>query len=296
MGNGETPAPPPAPIGGRMHTFFDYVLIIVGATLNAVALVVFLLPNEVVAGGLTGIAVIARLALGIPFGAVLLVLNLPLLVMQWRLLGGFRSILRTLVGVTVLALMTEVLQPLLPTVTEDRLLIITYGGGLAGLGLAMVFHGRGTTGGADILARLFNRYRGWRIGRTMLALNAVVYTLAGVLFGPEPAMVALLMSYVMSRTLDAVLHGLASSRVVMIVTAQPGKVRAAVVHIMGRGLTMIPATGGHSGRRKGLLYAVIPRADIQRMKLQVLDSDPGAFITVMTPREAVGGFHLAPPG
>lgn len=291
----ETPVQPSF-AGGRLRTFFDFVLIVAGASLNAVSLVVFLLPNEVVAGGITGLAVIARLALGVPFGVALLAMNLPLVIMQWRLLGGFHSILRTLVGVTVLAVMTEVLQPLLPTVTADRLLIITYGGGLAGLGLAMVFHGRGTTGGADILARLFNRHRGWRIGRTMLGLNAVVFGLAGLLFGPEPAMVALLMSYVMSRTLDAVLHGLSSSRVVMIVTSQPGKVREAVVQIMGRGLTMIPATGGHSGRRKGLLYAVIPRADIQRMKLRVLDSDPSAFITIMTPREAVGGFHLAPRG
>jgi uncharacterized membrane-anchored protein YitT (DUF2179 family) len=284
------------PIGGRWRTIFDFVLIVTGASLNAVALVVFLLPNQVVAGGLTGIAVIARLAMGMPFGVALLAMNLPLVILQWRLLGGFRSILRTLVGIAVLALMTDFLQPLLPTVTEDRLLIITYGGGLSGLGLAMVFHGRGTTGGADILARLFNRYRGWRIGRTMLGLNAIVYCLAVLLFGPEPAMVALLMSYVMSRTLDAVLHGLASSRVVMIVTSKPGKVRESVVQIMGRGLTMIPATGGHSGHRKGLLYAVIPRADVQRMKLRVLDSDPGAFITIMTPREAVGGFHLASPG
>lgn len=289
----KTPAQPRM-IGGRWRVFLDFALIVVGATLNAAALAVFLLPNEVVAGGLTGLAVIARLALGVPFSVALLALNVPLLIMQWRLLGGFRSIVRTMTGVTVLAVMTEVLQPLLPAVTEDRLLIITYGGVLAGLGLAMVFQGRGTTGGADILARLFNRYRGWRIGRTMLGLNVIVYTLAGLLFGPEPAMVALLLSYVMSRTLDAVLHGLASSRVVMIVTAEPGKVRQAVVHIMGRGLTLIPATGGHSGRRKGLLYAVIPRADIQRLKLRVLDSDPEAFITVMTPREAVGGFNLKP--
>jgi len=290
------PTVQPGPVGGRLRTIFDFVLIVAGAGLNAVALVVFLLPNDVVAGGMTGLAVIVRLALGIPFGLVLLAMNLPLLILQWRLLGGLHSILRTLVGVIVLAAMTEALQPLLPTVTTDRLLIITYGGGLAGLGLAMVFHGRGTTGGADILARLFNRYYGWRIGRTMLALNAIVFSLAGVLFGPEPAMVALLMSYVMSRILDAVLHGLASSRVVMIVTEQPSRVREAVVQIMGRGLTMIPATGGHSGRRKGLLYAVIPRADIQRLKLRVLDSDPGAFITVMTPREAVGGFHLGQAG
>ncbi len=279
----------------RLRNTLDYVLIVVGAALTAAALVVFLVPNQVVAGGLTGVAVIFQLSLGIPLSVALLVLNLPLLVLQWWKLGGARAFMRTLVGVAAVSVFTEVLAPLLPVVTHDRLLVISYGGGLSGLGLALVFQGRGTTGGADILARACNQYLGWSIGRTMLGVNTVVYGAAGLLYGAEPAMVALLLSFVMARVLDTVLHGVTSSRVVMIVTERPNEVREAVVRILGRGLTMLPAVGGHTGRKKSMLYAVVPRADIQRMKLRTLDRDPQAFITVLTPREALGGFHLAQP-
>jgi len=283
------------PIAGPWRTAVEYLLIVAGAGLVALSLTMFLLPNNVVAGGVTGLAVIAELSLKIPLGAALLVFNVPLLVLQWRLLGGPAVFARTLVGVLALAVLTEVLRPMVEPVTDDRLLIICYGGGLSGLGLAMVFHGRGTTGGADILARLCNRYLGWSIGRTLLGFNVVIYGLAAQLYGPEPAMVALLMAYVLARVLDTVLHGLASSRAVMIVTDKPNDVREAVIKVMARGLTILPAIGGHTGRKKSLLYVVVPRGDIQRLKLRVMDKDPTAFITVLTPREAVGGFHLAKP-
>ncbi len=279
----------------RLRNVLDYLLILVGAAITAVALVVFLVPNEVVAAGLTGVAVILEVSVGVPLGLGLVLLNIPLLALQWFKLGGASAFVRTLVGVAAVAVFSEVLGPMLPAVTDDRLLVISYGGGLSGLGLALVFQGRGTTGGSDILARLCNRYLGWSVGRTMLGMNTIVYGAAGLLYGAEPAMVALLLSFVMARVLDAVLHGVTSSRVVMIVTEQPQTVREAVVRLLGRGLTMLPAQGGHSGRRKTMLYAVVPRADIQRLKLRVLDRDPHAFITIMTTREAMGGFHLTQP-
>jgi uncharacterized membrane-anchored protein YitT (DUF2179 family) len=280
---------------GILQTILDYTLIIVGAALNAAAIVTLLLPNAVVAGGVTGLAVIADLSLPVSFGLALVLLNLPLIWVQWRFLGGTRFVVRTIVGVLALSMFTELLSPMLPPVTHDRLLVVVYGGVLGGLGLAMVFQGRGTTGGADILGRLCHRYFGWSIGRTILGMNVIVYGLAAWLYGAEPAMLALLLSYVMSHTLDAVLHGMSSSRAVWIVTEQPEAVTEAVTRVMGRGLTALEATGGHTGRQKTMFYAVVPRADIQRLKRRVLDRDPAAFITVMAPRESVGGFHLASP-
>jgi uncharacterized membrane-anchored protein YitT (DUF2179 family) len=273
----------------------EYALILLGALLNAVSINVFLLPNDVIAGGVTGLAMIGELSLGIPFGLVLVALNVPLLILQWRLLGGVGAFIRTVTGIAALATFTQVLQPYLPEVTYDRLLVICYGGGLGGLGLALVFLGRGTTGGADILAKLCHRWFGWSFGRTLLLVNALAYGLAGLLYGPEPAMVALLLSFVMGRTLDAVLHGISSSRAVLIITELPNDVRQGITRNLGRGLTLVPATGGYSGRKKTLMYVVVPRADIQRLKLRVLERDPGAFITVLTPREAVGGFQLVHP-
>ncbi|MEZ4386894.1 MAG: YitT family protein [Candidatus Krumholzibacteriia bacterium] len=278
-----------------LRSVVEYALIIVGAALNAVAIVTLLLPNEVVAGGVTGLAVIADLSTPIPFGVALLVMNLPLVWVQWRYLGGARFVARTIVGVVALSAFTELLAPILPPITHDRLLTVVYGGVLGGLGLAMVFHGRGTTGGADILGRLCHRYFGWSIGRTLLGMNVLVYGLAAFLYGAEPAMLALLLSYVMSQTLDTALHGMSGSRAVWIVSERPDAVTEVVTRAMGRGLTAIAATGGHSGQDKAMLYAVVPRADIQRLKLRVLQCDPAAFITVLTPRESVGGFQLANP-
>jgi uncharacterized membrane-anchored protein YitT (DUF2179 family) len=284
--------------GGRngvLRNLVDYALILVGAALNAVAINSFLIPNKIVSGGLTGLAVIGDLSLGLPFGAVLVLLNLPLVVLQWRLLGGIPVVVRTIVGVGALAVLTEVTAPILPVATNDKLLTIAYGGFLCGLGLALVFHGRGTTGGSDILGRLCHRYFGWSIGRTILTTNVLVYGLAAVLYGPEPAMLALLLSYVMSHTLDAVLHGMTSSRVVWIVTDEPEAVTEAITRHLGRGMTRMRAEGGHSGVDRAMLYTVVPRSDTQRLKRRVLERDPQAFITVMTPRESVGGFHLASP-
>ncbi len=277
--------------GSTLRIVFDYVLVVLGSALIAAALDVFLLPNQVVAGGVTGLAAIAHLALGLPFGLVLIGLNVPLCVLQWRFLGGLNALARTITGVISVALFADLMTTWLPPVTDDRLLIITFGGGLSGLGLALVFHGRGTTGGADILARVLHRAWGWRFGQTLLGVNILVYGLAAVLFGPEPAMIALLVSFVMSRALDSILHGLSSSRAVLVVSAQPDRVREAVTRTMGRGLTILPAEGGYSGRQTSILYVVVPRADIQRLKLRIFDQDPGAFLTILTPQEAVGGFQ-----
>lgn len=273
----------------------DYLLIIVGATISAVAVDALLIPNEIVAGGLAGLAVIAQISLGLPFGVVFAVLNLPLVVIQWRLLGGTRAVVRTIVGVSVYSLATYLLAPVLPVITEDRLLTIAYGGFLSGVGLALVFRGRGTTGGTDIIGRLLHHYQGWSLGQTALAFNVIVYGLAALLYGPEPAMVALLTSYVLAQTLDGALHGMTASRVVWVVTDRPTIVTEVITRHLGRGVTALRAEGGHSGRRKSMLYVVVPRSDTQRLKLRVLERDPDAFITVLTPRESVGGFHLATP-
>jgi uncharacterized membrane-anchored protein YitT (DUF2179 family) len=273
----------------------DIMLILAGAGLNAVAINTLLIPNEIVAGGITGLALIAELQLSIPISVALLVLNLPLVVLQWRCLGGLGSVLRTILGVVALALLTEVTHGVVGPITEDRLLVVVYGGVLSGVGLALVFLGRGTTGGGDILGRLFFQFFGWGIGRTMLGVNVLVYGLAAWLFGLEPAMLALLLSYVMSHTLDAVLHGMTSNRVVWVVSRHPERVSTSITRELGRGVTTLPGRGGHTGTEVGFLYIVVPRSGVQRLKREITRTDPDAFITIMSPRESIGGFQSTTP-
>lgn len=285
----------PSAIRRAGRILLDILLIIAGAGLNALAINALLIPNEIVAGGVTGLAVIADLRLGLPIGWALVIMNVPLIFLQWRFLGGLGSVLRTALGVASLAAITSWSGGWVGPLTEDRLLVVVYGGVLSGVGLALVFLGRGTTGGGDILGRLCFQFFGWGIGRTMLAVNVVVYGLAGVLFGLEPAMLALLLSYVMSHTLDAVLHGMSSNRVVWIVSRRPDRVTESIARNLGRGVTAISGRGGHSGREVGLLYIVVPRSGIQRLKREILLTDPEAFVTIMSPRESIGGYQSTVP-
>ncbi len=288
-------SPDQTPTRAWLRPTMDVLLIIVGAGLNALAVNVLLVPNEIVAGGFLGLAVMGEIQLNIPVGWTLLAINAPLVWLQWRFLGGVGSVLRTILGVVSLSVLTAVTRDWVGPITDDRLLVVVYGGVLGGIGLALVFLGRGTTGGGDILSRLCFRFFGWGFGRTMLGVNILVYGLAGILFGMEPVMLALLMSYVMSQTLDSVLHGMNSSRVAFIVSRHPHQVSQRVARELGRGVTKLQGEGGHTGQNVGFLYIVVPRSGLQRMKRVVLDSDPDAFITVMSPRESVGGYQSTVP-
>jgi uncharacterized membrane-anchored protein YitT (DUF2179 family) len=272
----------------------DYALIVLGASLNAAAIDLFLVPNDIVAGGVTGLAIILHHLVRVPVGLAILVLNLPILWLGWRHMGGLGFFTRTVTGAVVLGLGTDLLAPFLPALTHDRLLIVFYGGIMAGTGLAMVFRGRGTTGGADVLGRLANRWWGFDIGRSMLAVNVLVYGLAAGIFGPEPAMLALLLSFITTRTLDTVLHGLTSTRSAFIVCRDPERVRDSILANLHRGVTLLEGRGGYTGERRTVLYVVVARSEAQRLKHRVLEIDPDAFVAFYTPQEVTGGFPQAP--
>ncbi|MFO7653057.1 MAG: YitT family protein [Candidatus Krumholzibacteriia bacterium] len=279
-----------------LRNLIEYLEIVAGALISAAALGMFLIPNQVVAGGVTGLSIILEFITPLTVGTALLLLNLPILWLGWRYAGGRRFFLRTLVGLVTLAAGTDLLRPLLPVPTTDRLLIIVYGGLMSGLGLALVFMGRGTTGGADVLARLANQWFGVSVGRALLALNVVIYSVAGLLFGPEPAMVALLLSYVMARTMDAVLHGISATRAAFIVTDRPDEVRDIILGKLGRGATILPAEGGFAQVRRSVLFVVVARADVQRLKRRIGEADAEAFVTILVPSEVQGGYPFPRSG
>jgi uncharacterized membrane-anchored protein YitT (DUF2179 family) len=277
----------------RWGVFYDYLRVVAGAVIIGVSIDLFLVPNNVVSGGITGLAILINHLTGVPVGVSMLVLNTPLLWLGWRYSGGPGFLMRTIVGVVVLALSIDLLAPVLSTPTEDRLLVIFYGGAMGGLGLALVFRGRGTTGGVDILGQLANRFWGWDIGQAMLAVNILVFGLAGLLFGPEPAMVALLLAFVTTKSLDAMMHGLSATRSALIISDQHDRIRESVLEHLGRGVTVLHATGGYTGEERKVLYVVVQRHEAQRLRQRIHEADPGAFVSFYSPQEVMGGFPQA---
>lgn len=275
----------------------DYAQIVIGSVLVALGTNLFLVPNNVVSGGITGVAIIGHTLLHTPVGAGVFVLNLPLLWLGWRFAGGGRFIIATAVAVTVLSVTIDATAPFLKAATHDRLLVICYGGLLDGLGSGLVFRGRGTTGGTDVFARLARRYLGMPMGTSLLLMNLVIFAAAGRIYGLEPVMVALALAFVSARVVDLVQDGLSTARAAIIVSAKPDEIRSAVIDRLNRGVTILHGEGGYSQEERTVLFVVVNAAEVVRLKRILAEVDRKAFITITHAREVLGeGFAPNRPG
>ncbi len=281
---------------GRLGVAFDYLQILIGALLVAAGTNLFFVPNNVVSGGVVGVGIIAHALFNAPVGVVSLALNIPLLAIGWKWAGGVRFFARTAFAVAVMSAAIDLSAPFLHAPTQDRLLVICYGGLLDGLGMGLVFRGRGTTGGTDIIARLAHRYLGLGIGQTLLAVNVLIFAVAGFFFGAEAVMVALALAFVSARTLDTVQAGFSVSRQAMIVSARPEEVRDTILHNLGRGVTVLEGRGGFTGDPRPILWVVVASHEVGRLKRRVAEVDPKAFVAISTAQEVLGeGFAPTRP-
>jgi uncharacterized membrane-anchored protein YitT (DUF2179 family) len=199
------------------------------------------------------------------------------------------------VSVLVLSAAIDLLAPLLTPPTSDRLLVICYGGLLDGLGMGLVFRGRGSTGGTDVLARLAHRFLGVGIGQALLAMNVVIFAAAGFIFGAEAVMVALALAFVSARVLDVVQSGFAAARSALIISTAPERVKTAVLERLGRGVTVLAGQGGYTGEPRPVLYVVVAAHEVGRLKRLVAEADPEAFVAIAPAQEVLGeGFSPHP--
>ena len=280
------------PASGPLRVLADYLQIILGATLVGIGTNLFFVPNKVVSGGVTGIAILMHYTLGTKVGLVNLLLNIPLMVIGWRWAGGMKFLLRTIVAVVVMSAVIDFSAPFLLPPTGDRLLVICYGGLLDGLGMGLVFRARGTTGGTDVLARIAHRTLGLGIGQSLLAMNLLIFGAAAFEFGAEAVMVALALAFVSARVLDTVQSGFSVARQAIIMTKKPGRVRDAIFQYLGRGVTFIDATGGFSGEARPMVYVVVAAHEVARLKLRVAEVDPEASVAISKAQEVLGeGFR-----
>jgi uncharacterized membrane-anchored protein YitT (DUF2179 family) len=278
---------------GRAGVILDYAQIVVGSLMVAAGTNLFFVPNNVVSGGVTGISIIAHHLVDTPVGMLVLLLNLPLLWLGWRFAGGMKFFIRTAVTVVVLSLAIDLSAPFLVPPTHDRLLVICYGGLMDGLGMGLVFRGRGTTGGTDVLARLAHRLLGVGVGQALLAINVLIFAVAAFVFGAEAVMVALALAFVSARVLDVVQEGFSAARSALIISQDPDAVREAVLERLGRGVTMLQGQGGFTGEQRPVLYVVVASYEVGRLKRLVAQADPAAFVAI-TPAQEVLGEGFAP--
>lgn len=274
----------------------DYLLMTAGALLVAASVNMFLVPNDVVTGGLTGGAMLLRTFFGTPVGLVTLLANIPLLVIGFRALGGIVFGIRTIYATVVMSVAIDALAPYMPAVSADPLLYTLYGGLLDGIGVGLVFRARGTTGGIDIVARLLEQRRAIRPGRAMLAMNLLVFGVAFFAYGPEKVLYAVLAAFVAGIGLDYTLAAGSGARQALIVTGEPEAITAALLHDLGRGVTVLAGRGGYTGEERTVLLCVVARSEISFVNQIVSRADPHAFVVIGEAQEVIGeGFRPFAP-
>lgn len=269
----------------------SYLGITAGCGLTGLGLVLFLVPNKIAAGGVSGLATVLHYVLGVPVGLTMLVLNIPLFMAGLKFLG-FQFGLKTLYGTLVLSLFTDALSLVLRPPTFDPLLASIYGGMLTGVGLGVVFRFGGSTGGTDLAALLFRRFLPVSAGVGLLVADALVITLAGMVFNMELALYALLALFLTSRAIDAVQEGGGFAKAALIISDHSEEIARSILTELDRGATGIQGRGLYTKRERELLLVVVQRSEVSRLKNLVASIDPRAFVIVSNVHEVLGeGFR-----
>lgn len=271
-------------------TIQDYILILIGAILQAGALRIFLIPAKLASGGVSGLAQIINNYTGWPIGVMVFLGNLPLFLLGWRFLGGPRFAARTAFAIVSFSLLIDIPLSFLPQggITPDIVLNSLFGGVISGIGFGLVYRGRGTSGGSDILARILNSWRGIPVSQSYLMTDALIIFLAGISFSWENALYALVMLYVSGIAAESISQGSNINRTGLIITAKPQPIIDEVFSRLRRGVTVMDARGAYTGEAKSILLCVVTRAEIPHLRAITKKIDPAAFLIIGQAHEVRG--------
>lgn len=258
-----------------------------GAAVYSAGLNLFLIPNHIIDGGVTGISLLVQALTGIPFSVLIILLNLPFFYLGYRRLG-LRLALSSLFAIVVLSLCSSYFETL-PPVTTDPFLSTIFGGIIIGLGVGIVIKSGGSTDGTEILAIFLENRSSFSVGEIVLFFNLFILGAAGFVFSWNSAMYSLIAYFICSRMIDAVSTGLDSSKGIFIITDRYDAVSDAIVHDMNRAVTRLHGQGGFLKTDKDVLYCVVSRLEVTKLKQVVNSVDEGSFISVFDVQETQGG-------
>ena len=264
-----------------------YLYLFIGAIITAVGLEIFLIPNNIIDGGVVGIAIMLSAVTGLPFGMFLIVINLPFLFLGYKYIGKHFAIATTF-SVICLSFWSNIFLPVLP-VTNDFFLAAVFGGIITGAGVGIVIRNGASFDGTEIVAIITDRKTVFSVGEIVMFINLFILSSASFVFGWDKAMYSLVAYFVISKMIDVVIKGLEETYAVMIVTSQHDEITDKLMKQMDKGVTLLHGEGGYSKEKRKILYCIVTRLEIDSLKSIVLDIDEAAFITINPVSDIVGG-------
>ncbi|MDQ0232351.1 uncharacterized membrane-anchored protein YitT (DUF2179 family) [Metabacillus malikii] len=263
------------------------LFIIIGAVLMAIGLEVFLVPNQIIDGGIVGISIILAHILGWKLGIIIFLLNIPFFILCYKQIGSTFT-LSTLFGIIILSVATTLFHSV-PAFTNDLILATVFGGLLLGAGVGLVIRNGGSLDGTEILAILATKKLPFSVGEIIMFFNIFILGSAGFVFGWNRAMYSLITYFIAFKTIDIIIEGFDESKSAFIISENYQTIGDAILKTLGRGVTFLKGEGGFSGDNKKVIFCVISRLEEAKLKAIIEDKDPGAFLAVTNIAEVRGG-------
>jgi uncharacterized membrane-anchored protein YitT (DUF2179 family) len=268
----------------------DAFMMTAGVFSAAFGLEGFLLPNTFIDGGATGIALLTSEVTNIPLSILLLLINIPFILMAFRTVGRQFAI-KTAVCITALSIVLALIH--FPEVTHDRLLVSVFGGFFLGMGIGLSVRGGSVLDGTEVVAIYLSKKLSTTIGDIIIGFNIIIFSFAAYLLSIESALYSMITYLVAARTIDFVIEGIEEYMGITIISAKDEEIKEMIIYDLGRGVTVYKGVRGFGkkGETKDvdIIYTVITRLEISRIKAEVEKIDPHAFVVMSSVKDTKGG-------
>lgn len=287
-------------IQNRNTVVRDYIIITIGTLITAIGLVLFMIPYNIIAGGVSGLAIILNNFFGWWVGAQMFAYNIILFLLGFWLLGiGFG--IKSIYSAALLSFATDFFQhglgmdKLIPDLVQKSgnvglelpFLATIYGALIAGFGMGLVIWKGATTGGTDIIAMIINKYTSLTVGTGLMIADSVI-TASSILINPLLPMYGIIAIFITARTIDSVIDGFDSTRTVLVISEQYDKIKEDIYNILDRGVTYLKGIGSYTNQEKNVIMVTVSRSEIGTLKRIIRERDQKAFIVIIPNSEAIG--------
>jgi uncharacterized membrane-anchored protein YitT (DUF2179 family) len=264
-----------------------YIILFIGSIIYAAGLEIFLVPNNIIDGGVVGIAIMASHLTHLPLGVFLIVVNIPFVYLGYKQIG-MTFTLSTIFAIVSLSYWSNIFLPI-PGLTNDLFLASVFGGIIIGIGVGLIVRYGGSLDGTEIVAILVDQRTSFSVGEIILVINLFILSAAGLVFGWDRAMYSLVAYFVASKVIDITIEGLDESKAAIVVSDHGDAISDAIRARLGRSVTVLHGEGAYTGITKNILYVVITRLEISKFKSLIEDIDESAFVSINDVHDVMGG-------
>ena len=259
----------------------------IGAFLAAFALECFLVPNQIIDGEIVGISIMVSYITKLNLGIFLVVLNIPFLILALNEFGK-KFIALAFYSVGMLALFVNLVSNNIPVITNDLLLSALFGGGILGMGVGIVLKNNACMDGTEILAMKISKKFPYSVGEIIMFINIFIFICAGFLYGWEQAMYSTLTYLIAYKAIDTIVQGLSEEKSIRIISDKGHELGQAIIEKLNKTVTYIEAQGGYSKAQKTMIYCIVPRIELYKLKELVVSMDENAFLSIENVHEVYG--------